>query len=152
VRWLVAALLAVTGGTQAHPHWINPDDLWRDRLATLADQGAWLAAWCPHSQGSRIGEFPPPWGLPHDWRSSRHSRLGTGIDSEQLPEAGTELAVEDGALKQEIGPASGLSHLLRFVHAAGDQEVGRCFGQRCADPQTGTMALGVVDQPTCCLF
>ena len=34
---LVAALLAVTDGTQAHPHWITPDDLWRDWLAVLAD-------------------------------------------------------------------------------------------------------------------
>ena len=44
---LAAALLAVTGGTQTHPHWVTPDDLWRDRLAVLADQGAWLAAWGP---------------------------------------------------------------------------------------------------------
>jgi hypothetical protein len=44
---LAAALLALTGGTQAHPHWITPDDLWRDRLAVLADQSAWLAAWGP---------------------------------------------------------------------------------------------------------
>ena len=46
-RRLAAALLAVTGGTQAHPHWVTPDDLWRDRLAVLADQGAWVAAWGP---------------------------------------------------------------------------------------------------------
>ncbi len=46
-RRLAAALLALTGGTQAHPHWITPDDLWRDRLAVLADQSAWLAAWGP---------------------------------------------------------------------------------------------------------
>jgi hypothetical protein len=46
-RRLAAALLAVTGGTQAHPHWVTPDDLWRDRLAILADQGAWLASWGP---------------------------------------------------------------------------------------------------------
>jgi hypothetical protein len=44
---LATALLAVTGGTPAHPHWVTPDDLWRDRLAVLADQGAWLAAWGP---------------------------------------------------------------------------------------------------------
>jgi hypothetical protein len=44
---LAAALLAVTGGTPAHPHWVTPDDLWRDRLAVLAEQGAWLAAWGP---------------------------------------------------------------------------------------------------------
>jgi hypothetical protein len=46
-RQLAAALLVVTGGTQAHPHWVTSDDLWRDRLAVLADQGAWLAAWGP---------------------------------------------------------------------------------------------------------
>src|ERR671921_1194460 len=46
-RRLAAALLAVTGGTHAHPHWVTPDDLWRDRLAVLADQGAWLASWGP---------------------------------------------------------------------------------------------------------
>ena len=46
-RRLAAALLAVTGGTQAHPHWVTPDDLWRDRLAVLAEQNAWLAAWGP---------------------------------------------------------------------------------------------------------
>jgi hypothetical protein len=51
VHRLAAALLAVTGGTQAHPHWVTPDDLWRDRLAILADQGAWLASW-----GLRPGE------------------------------------------------------------------------------------------------
>jgi hypothetical protein len=44
---LAAALLAVTGGTPAHPHWVTPDDLWRDRLAVLTEQGAWLAAWGP---------------------------------------------------------------------------------------------------------
>jgi hypothetical protein len=46
-RRLAAALLAVTGGTQTHPHWITPDDLWHDRLAVLAEQGAWLTAWGP---------------------------------------------------------------------------------------------------------
>src|SRR3954447_18419898 len=62
VRRLAAALLAVTGGTQAHPHWVTPDDLWRDRLAVLADQGAWLASWGPQPgepdcrvpQGNRV--------------------------------------------------------------------------------------------------
>jgi hypothetical protein len=44
---MAAALLAVTGGTPAHPHWVTPDDLWRDRLAILAEQNAWLAAWGP---------------------------------------------------------------------------------------------------------
>ena len=68
----------------------------------------------------------------------------------QLAEAGTELAVEAGAtdVEQEIGAAAGPSHLLRFVHAAVDQEVGGAFGEQCADPQTGTMAFGIVDQPS----
>jgi hypothetical protein len=46
-RRLATALLAVTRGTQAHPHWVSPDDLWRDRLAVLAEQNTWLAAWGP---------------------------------------------------------------------------------------------------------
>ena len=57
-RRLAAALLAVTGGTQAHPHWVTPDDLWRDRLAVLADQSAWLAAWGPRS-GEPNCRVPP---------------------------------------------------------------------------------------------
>jgi hypothetical protein len=60
---------------------------------------------------------------------------------EQLSEPGTELAVEDGA-------AAGPAHPLRLVHTAVDQEVGHCSGQRGADPKTGTMALGIVDQPS----
>jgi hypothetical protein len=44
---LAAALLAMTEGTSAHPHWVTPYDLWRDRLAVLAEQNAWLAAWGP---------------------------------------------------------------------------------------------------------
>lgn len=47
VRRLAAALLAVTRGTPAQPHWATPEDLWLDRLAVLADQGAWLADWGP---------------------------------------------------------------------------------------------------------
>ena len=86
VRRLAAALLAVTGGTQAHPH--TPDDLWRDRLAVLADQGAWLASW-----GPRPGEpdcLVPPALLPENqtrrknayllWRST--VRVSTDVDSE----------------------------------------------------------------------
>ena len=57
-RRLAAVLLALTGGTQAHPHWITPDDLWRDRLAVLADQGAWLASWGPRP-GEPGCQVPP---------------------------------------------------------------------------------------------
>jgi hypothetical protein len=87
-RQLAAALLAVTGGTLAHPHWVTPDDLWRDRLAILADQGAWLASW-----GPRPGEPDcrvPPALLPESqkrrenayawWRST--ARVSTDVDSE----------------------------------------------------------------------
>jgi hypothetical protein len=86
-RRLAAALLAVTGGTQAHPHWVTPDDLWRDRLAVLAEQNAWLAAW-----GPRPGEPDcrvPPALLPESqtrrenayllWRST--VRIDTNDDS-----------------------------------------------------------------------
>ena len=57
-RRLAAALLAVTGGTQAQPHWVTPDDLWRDRLAVLAEQNAWLAAWGPRP-GEPVCRGPP---------------------------------------------------------------------------------------------
>jgi hypothetical protein len=57
-RRLAAALLAVTGGTLAHPYWVTPDDLWRDRLAVLADQGAWLASWGPRP-GEPACRVPP---------------------------------------------------------------------------------------------
>jgi hypothetical protein len=87
-RRLAAALLAVTDGTQAHPHWVTLDDLWRDRLAVLAEQNAWLAAW-----GPRPGEPDcrvPPALLPESqtrqensyllWRST--VRVSTDVDAE----------------------------------------------------------------------
>jgi hypothetical protein len=87
-RRLATALLAVTRGTQAHPHWITPDDLWRDRLTVLAEQNAWLATW-----GPRPGEPDcrvPPALLPESqarredtyllWRST--VRIDTNDDSE----------------------------------------------------------------------
>src|SRR3954463_11131857 len=70
-RRLAAALLAVTGGTQAHPCWVSPDDLWRDRLAVLADQGAWLGAW-----GPRPGE--PDCRVPPALRPEAGPRRETG--------------------------------------------------------------------------
>ena len=87
-RRLAAALLAVTGGTQAHPHWVTPDDLWRDRLAVLADQGAWLVSWGPRP--GEPGCQVPPALLPESqtrrenayawWRST--IRASTDVDSE----------------------------------------------------------------------
>ena len=75
-------------GHAAHPHWVTPDDLWRDRLAVLAEQSAWLAAW-----GPRPGEPDcrvPPALLPESqtrredayllWRST--VRVSTDADSE----------------------------------------------------------------------
>src|SRR3954452_3118593 len=70
---------------------------------------------------------------------------------EALPEAGAERAAEravvDGAadLEQPIGTAPRPAHLLRFVHATIDEEVGCSLGQRRANPQPGPFA--VVDQP-----
>src|SRR3954447_12820271 len=58
VHRLAVALLAVTGGTPAHPYWVTPDDLWRDRLTVLADQGAWLTAWRPRP-GEQDCQVPP---------------------------------------------------------------------------------------------
>jgi hypothetical protein len=87
-RRLAAALLAITAGTQAHPHWISPDDLWRDRLAVLADQGAWLASWGPRP--GELGCKVPPSLLPESqtrrenaymvWRST--VRVSTDVDAE----------------------------------------------------------------------
>src|SRR5690349_23009116 len=74
---------------------------------------------------------------------------GIGFSIEPMAESGAELAVDDGAadLEQEIGAAAGPAHLLLLVHAPVDQEVGGAFGDRRADPLTGAMALGIVDQP-----
>jgi hypothetical protein len=38
--------------------------------------------------------------------------------------------------------------LLRFVHAPVDQEIRRALGDRRPNTQTGTIPLGVVDQPS----
>jgi hypothetical protein len=87
-RRLAAALLAITGGTPAHPHWVTPDDVWRDRLAVLAEQNAWLAAWGP--QPGEPDCRVPPALLPERrtrredtyllWRST--VRVSTNADSE----------------------------------------------------------------------
>jgi hypothetical protein len=108
-RRLAAALLAVTGGTPAHPHWITPDDLWRDRLAILADQGAWLTSW-----GHRPGEPDcrvPPALLPESqtrrenayllWRSM--TRVSTDVDSESKAARKSRTHRQDDA--EQTGPA-----------------------------------------------
>jgi hypothetical protein len=67
---------------------------------------------------------------------------------ESLSEAGAERPIVDGAanLQQEIGPSARPTHLLGFVHPAVHQEVGRAFGDRGPDPQSGTVPLGIIDQ------
>src|SRR3954464_12251041 len=80
-----------------------------------------------------------PWrqtGAARSGGSGSPGQVGDGIDFgiEQRFEAGSELAVEDSALEQEIGAPAGPPHLLGFVHAAVDQEVGGPFRDRRADP------------------
>ena len=68
---------------------------------------------------------------------------------ESLSVAGTKRAIVDRAanLEQEIGSLSRLAHLLRFIHSAVYQEIGRPFGDRSPNPQPGTVAFGVLDHP-----
>src|SRR3954451_15915088 len=82
-----------------------------------------------------------PWGLPRDWGSGCGDDFGERVvcGEEALPEAAADRAVVDGAadLEQPIGTAPRPAHLLRFVHATIDEEVGRSLGQRRANPQPG---------------
>jgi hypothetical protein len=67
---------------------------------------------------------------------------------ESLSEAGAESTIIDGAsnLKQQISTASWPPHLLTSVHPPVYRKIGRSFGDRGANAQSGTMALGVIDQ------
>ena len=108
-RRLAATLLAVTGGTPAQPHWVTSDDLWRDRLAVLADQGAWLAAWRPRP--GEPGCWVPPALLSETqarrenayflWRSA--VRAGTGGISESKTAQKPRSRRRDDA--EQTGPA-----------------------------------------------
>src|SRR5215212_3234012 len=93
---------------------------------------------------------PDQVGLPRDWGSCRGGDFGERVlrSEEALPEAGAERAVVDGAadLEQPVGTAPRPAHLLRFVHATIDEEVGRALGQRRANPQPGPVPFAVVDQ------
>ncbi len=51
-------------------------------------------------------------------------------------------------LKQEIGASSGPAHLLRLAHSPIDEKVCGSFCNRSSDTQTGTVSLGIVDEPT----
>src|SRR3954471_4520832 len=90
-------------------------------------------------------------GLSRDWGSCRGGDFGERVIGgvETLPEAGAERAVVDGAAdpEQPIGTAPRPAHLLRFVHATVDEEVGRSLGQRRANSQPGPVPFAVVDQP-----
>src|SRR6187431_2835412 len=83
--------------------------------------------------------------------SGSHRQVGhrIGVSFENLTGPRTKLTIDDSAtnLEQEVSAAAGPSHLLGFVHATVDQEVGGAFGDRRADPQTGTVAFSIVDQP-----
>jgi hypothetical protein len=73
-----------------------------------------------------------------------------GMRLKQLAEPRAEHAVEDCAadLQQEVGTASGPSHLLGFVHAAIDEKVGSSLGDRRANAEACAVPSGVVDEPT----
>jgi len=95
-RRLAAALLVLTMGSPAQPHWVTPDDLWRDRLAVLAEQGAWRAAWGPRpgEPGCRV----PPALLPEArarregayalWRSAVRTRTDGAGEGQAPPGRG----------------------------------------------------------------
>src|SRR3954447_11184098 len=74
-------------------------------------------------------------------------RIVGGLES--LSEAGAGPAIADGAanLKQKISSSSRPAHRLRFIHPAVHQKVSRAFGDRTANPQSGTVPRGVIDQP-----
>ena len=89
---------------------------------------------CPANGGScRVGE----------------QRVLVGMRLKSVAQSRAERSIVDRAanLKQEISTSSRPAHLLRFVHSAVHQKIGRPFGDRGADPQSGTVSLGVVDQP-----
>jgi hypothetical protein len=104
-RRLAAALLALTLGTPAQPHWVTPDDLWRDRLAVLAEHGAWLLDW-----GPRPGEpncRVPPALLPEIraqresayalWRSAARTSSEVTADHKTARKRGSRSRRQDSA-------------------------------------------------------
>jgi hypothetical protein len=90
-------------------------------------------------------------GLPQSWGSRGYSHRRVRIVGwlESLSEAGAESTIINSAtnLKQQIGAASRPPHLPTFVHPAVHQEIGRSLGDRGSNPQSGTVPLGVIDQP-----
>jgi hypothetical protein len=106
-RRLAAALLALTSGTSAHPHWVTPDDLWRDRLAILAEQGAWLAVWGPRP--GEAGCQVPPALLPETqarranayalWRSEVRTSTEVATEHKTTAKRASRSRRQDGAEK-----------------------------------------------------
>ena len=91
-------------------------------------------------------------GPPQVWGSGGNRlRMRTCIVGwvEFLSVAGTKRAIVDPAanLEKEISPLSRPAHLLRFIHSAVHQEIGRPLGDRSPNPQPGTVAFGVIDHP-----
>ena len=100
----------------------------------------------------RQGHQQSSMGPPQVWGSGGNRlRMRTCIVGwvESLSIAGTKRAIVDRAanLEQEIGPLSRPAHLLRFIHSAVHQEIGRPLGDRSPNPQPGTVAFGVIDHP-----
>src|SRR3954466_9954020 len=89
-------------------------------------------------------------GPSQSWGSGGHCHWRVWVVGRQefLPETGAECTVVDGAadLEQPIGTAPRPAHLLRFVHARVDEEIGRALGQRCGNPQPGPVPFAIVDQ------
>jgi len=85
-RRLAVALLALTTGSPAQPHWATPDDLWRDRLAAWGPR--------PGEPGCRV----PPALLPEArarregayalWRSAVRTRTDGAGEGQAPPGRG----------------------------------------------------------------
>src|ERR687893_1692914 len=123
-----------------------------DAIAAVVGHSRRAAAARAYCTGLLLpGERKSIEGLPHVWGSGSgcKGRVGVVRWRESLPEAGAEGAVVDGAanLQQKIGTTSAPAHLLRLVHPAVHQEVGRPFGDGRPNPQAGAVTLGVIDRP-----
>ena len=97
-------------------------------------------------------EVDCPTGVSSEWGSSGAGQplVLVGMRPKSAAQSRTKRPIVDGAanLKQEIGTSSGPTHLLRLVHSPIDEKVCGSFCNRSSDTQTGTVSLGVVDEPT----
>ena len=74
--------------------------------------------------------------------------VGMRLKPVAQPRAERSIVNRAANLEQEIGTSSGPAHLLRLVHSPIDEKVCGSLGDRSSDAQTGTVPLGVVDEPT----